>query len=53
MHGWMLAGCWLDAGWMLAGCWLNAGRMRAKFAMLFEFNACWWSLLILIEFHAF
>jgi hypothetical protein len=30
MHGWMLAGCWLDAGWMLAGCWLDAGWMPAR-----------------------
>jgi hypothetical protein len=29
MHGWMLAGCWLDAGSMLAGCWLDAGSMLA------------------------
>jgi ectoine hydroxylase-related dioxygenase (phytanoyl-CoA dioxygenase family) len=29
MHGWMLAGCWLDAGWMLAGCWLDVGWMLA------------------------
>jgi hypothetical protein len=32
MHGWMLAGCRLDAGWMPAGCWLDAGGMQA---------ACW------------
>jgi hypothetical protein len=25
MHGWMLAGCWLDASWMLAGWWLDGG----------------------------
>jgi hypothetical protein len=27
MHGWMLAGCWLDADWMLAEYWLDASEI--------------------------